>query len=395
MTVRIEVIHSPTPETRRRPTKTRLLNRMVLLCLLLWLIVLLASSLAGAARIKDIANIGGVRPNPLIGYGLVVGLDGSGDRGRGSGGRDFTMQSLVSMLERMGITVDPKDVKVRNVAAVMVTAQLPPFARPGNQVDVTVSSLGDAKSLQGGTLLLTPLRGVDGAVYAVAQGPISVGGFSAAGAAARVQKNHPTVGLIPGGATVERSIGVNLAGREQITISLYRPDFTTAQRVAHSINSTAGSAIAQPMDSGMIAVDVPPSWQGGVVDFVARLESLEITPDTVAKVVLDERTGTVVMGENVRISTVAVAHGNLSVQVREQPLVSQPPPFSGGRTIVVPDTQITVEEEQRRLFVIEGGTTIGELARALNAIGVTPRDLIAIFQAIKAAGALHAALEII
>jgi flagellar P-ring protein precursor FlgI len=375
--------------------KGRLLNGAVLLCLLLWLIVLLASSLVEAARIKDIANIGGVRPNQLIGYGLVVGLDGSGDRGRGSGGRDFTVQSLVSMLERMGITVDPRDVKVRNVAAAMVTAQLPPFARPGNQVDVTVSSLGDAKSLQGGTLLLTPLRGVDGAVYAVAQGPISVGGFSAAGAAARVQKNHPTVGLIPGGATVERSIGVNLAGREQITISLHRPDFTTAQRVAHSINSLTGRVMAQPMDSGTIAVDVPQSWQGGVVDFVAKLESLEITPDTVAKVILDERTGTVVMGENVRISTVAVSHGNLSIQIREQPVVSQPPPFSGGRTTVVPDTQITVEEEQRRLFVIEGGATIGELTRALNAIGVTPRDLIAIFQAIKAAGALHAALEII
>jgi flagellar P-ring protein precursor FlgI len=375
--------------------KHRLLHGIALLSLSLWFLVPLPCGLAQAARLKDIASIGGVRPNQLIGYGLVVGLDGSGDRGRGSGGKDFTVQSLVSMLERMGITVDPKDVKVKNVAAVMVTAQLLPFARPGNQVDVTVSSLGDAKSLQGGTLLLTPLRGVDGAVYAVAQGPISVGGFAAAGAGARVQKNHPTVGLIPGGATVERSLGGNLASRDQLTIALNRPDFTTAQRVAQSINSTAGSAVAQPMDSGTIAVDVPPSWRGGVVDFVARLESLEITPDTVAKVVLDERTGTVVMGEHVRISTVAVSHGNLSIQVREQPLVSQPQPFSGGQTTVVPDTQITVEEEQRRLFVIEGGATIGELTRALNAIGVTPRDLIAIFQAIKAAGALHATLEII
>jgi flagellar P-ring protein precursor FlgI len=299
------------------------------------------------------------------------------------------------MLERMGITIDPKDVKVRNVAAVMVTAQLLPFARPGNQIDVTVSSLGDAKSLQGGTLLLTALRGVDGAVYAVAQGPISVGGFSAGGGGGRVQKNHPTVGLIPGGATVERQVSINFASREQITIALHRPDFTTAQRVVQSINSTTVEGTAQPMDPGTIAVDVPASWPGGVVDFVARLESLEIAPDTVAKVILDERTGTIVMGENVRISTVAVSHGNLSIQVREQPLVSQPQPFSSGQTVVVPDTQVTVEEEQRRLFVIEGGATIGELARALNAIGVTPRDLIAIFQAIKAAGALHATMEII
>jgi flagellar P-ring protein precursor FlgI len=368
---------------------------VVLVCLALWLVVFLGSSPVDAARLKDIASIGGVRPNQLIGYGLVVGLDGSGDRGRGSGGRDFTVQSLVSMLERMGITVDPRDVKVRNVAAAMVTAQLPPFARPGSQIDVTVSSMGDAKSLQGGTLLLTPLRGVDGAVYAVAQGPISLGGFTASGAGARVQKNHPTVGLIPGGATVERSINVNLAGRDQVTISLHRPDFTTAQRIAQRINSTAASEIAQPIDSGTIAVAVPPTWMDNVVNFVASLESLEIAPDTIAKVVLDERTGTVVMGENVRIATVAVSHGNLSIQVREQPAVSQPLPFSGGQTTIVPDTQITVEEEQRRLFVLEGGATIGELARALNAIGVTPRDLIAIFQAIKAAGALHATLEII
>jgi flagellar P-ring protein precursor FlgI len=366
-----------------------------LACLLLWFIALLPSNFVEAARIKDIANIGGVRSNQLIGYGLVVGLDGSGDRGRGSGGKDFTVQSVVSMLERMGITVDPRDVKVKNVAAVMVTTQLLPFARSGNQLDVTVSSLGDAKSLQGGTLLLTPLRGVDGAVYAVAQGPISVGGFAAGGAGARVQKNHPTVGLIPAGATVERGISTNLNDRDQITITLHRPDFTTAQRVAQTINRATGQGAASPLDSGTIAVDIPSAWQGTVVDLVARLESLEITPDTVARVVLDERTGTVVMGENVRISTIAIAHGGLSIQVREQPQVSQPLPFSEGRTTVVPDTQVTVEEEQRRLFVVEGGATIGQLVRALNALGVTPRDLIAIFQAIKAAGALHASLEII
>jgi flagellar P-ring protein precursor FlgI len=375
--------------------KYRCLNALAPLCLLLWFVILLASGLVEAARIKDIANIGGVRSNQLIGYGLVVGLDGSGDRGRGSGGKDFTIQSLASMLERMGITVSPQDIKVKNVAAVMVTAQLPPFARPGNQLDVTVSSVGDAKSLQGGTLLLTPLRGVDGTVYAVAQGPLSLGGFAASGAGARVQKNHPTVGLIPRGATVERGVSMSLYDREQVTITLNQPDFTTAQRVAQAINSATAAGAARPVDSGTIAVAVPPTWQGNMVALVAKLESLEVTPDTIAKVVLDERTGTVVMGENVRISTVAISHGNLSIQIREQPSVSQPLPFSGGQTTVVPDTQITTEEEQRRLIVVQGGATIGELVRALNAMGVSPRDLIAIFQAIKAAGALHAALEII
>jgi flagellar P-ring protein precursor FlgI len=375
--------------------KNRCLNALAPLCLLLWFVILLASGLVEAARIKDIANIGGVRSNQLIGYGLVVGLDGSGDRGRGSGGKDFTIQSLANMLEHMGITVNPQDIKVKNVAAVMVTAQFPPFARPGNQLDITVSSLGDAKSLQGGTLLLTPLRAVDGAVYAIGQGPISLGGFAASGAGARVQKNHPTVGLIPGGATVERGISMNLQGRDQVTITLNQPDFTTAQRVAQAINSATADGAARPVDSGTIAVAVPPTWQGNMVALVAKLESLEVTPDTIAKVVLDERTGTVVMGENVRISTVAISHGNLSIQIREQPSVSQPLPFSGGQTTVVPDTQITTEEEQRRLIVVQGGATIGELVRALNAMGVSPRDLIAIFQAIKAAGALHAALEII
>lgn len=363
-------------------------------CLLLLLMLLLASSRVESARIKDIANVGGIRPNQLIGYGLVVGLNGSGDRGKGTG-KDFTVQTLVSMLERLGITVDPRDIKVKNVAAVVVTAHLPPFARPGSQIDVTVSSLGDAPSLQGGTLLLTPLRGVDGMAYAVAQGPISVGGFAVSGAGASVQKNHPTVGLIPGGAVVERGIGVDLSGREQFTITLHRPDFTTAERVAHIINNATGEAMARPVDSGTIAAVIPAAFRGNVVGLVAKLESLEIAPDTAAKVILDERTGTIVIGENVRIGTVAIAHGNLSIQIREQPLVSQPPPFSRGQTVVVPDTQITVEEEQRRLFVVEGGASIGEVARALNAVGVSPRDLIAIFQAIKAAGALHATLEII
>lgn len=368
-------------------------NAVVPRCL--FLLLLLAGGLVEAARIKDITNIEGIRPNQLIGYGLIVGLNGSGDRGRGSGGKDFTIQTLVSLLERMGITVDPRDVKVKNVAAVVVTASLPPFARPGSQIDVTVSSLGDALSLQGGTLLLTPLRGVDGTVYAVAQGPLSTGGFSFSGAAASVQKNHPTVGLIPGGAVVERGIRVNFHGREQLTIALHRPDFTTAHRVAQTINSAVGDGIAQPVDSGTIAVAVPPAYRGSVVDLVARLESLEIAPDTTAKVIIDERTGTVVIGEQVRIATVAISHGNLSIQIREQPRVSQPPPFSPGQTVVVPDTQITVEEERRQLLVVEGGATIGELVRALNAIGVSPRDLIAIFLAIKAAGALQAVLEII
>lgn len=367
-----------------------------------------------AARIKDMASIKGVRKNQLVGYGLVVGLNGTGDKS----GTGFTFQSLSNMIERLGIHVDKSSISVKNVAAVMVTADIPPFAKIGNKVDVLVSSIGDAKSLQGGTLLLTPLRGVDRNVYALAQGPVVVGGFSAEGSAGGgVTKNHPTVGRISGGAMVEREITVSVQGKEELIIALDSADFTTAVRVCDAINTRFGEVMATTVDSGTLRMQVPEHYRQRVVEMVAMLESLEVTPDAAAKVVVNGRTGTVVVGENVRISTVAVAHGNISVVIKENTWVSQPAPFApsppegsgtgqyqpedgavvapGGQTVVVPDSDVTVEEEKNRLVLLPSGTTIGELVRALNAIGATPRDLISIFQTLKAAGALHAQLELL
>jgi len=365
------------------------------------------------ARIKDIASIKGIRPNQLFGYGLVIGLAGTGDKA----GTDFTVQGLVNMLEKMGIRVSAQDVKVKNVAAVMVNATLPPFARIGKKIDVIVSSIGDAESLQGGTLLLTPLKGVDGKIYALAQGPISVGGFMIGGAAGGgVTKNHPTVGRISGGATVEREIPLSLRDRTELTIILNNPDFTTAIRVANSINSEMGENIAKAIDSGTLTIKIPDSFPDSVVPLLARVENLEVIPDSLAKVIVNERTGTIVIGENVRVSTVAVAHGNLSIQIKETKEVSQPLPFAprppaqgaaptqmeggvvvapGGATVVTPESDVTVEEEKNRLLLVPEGRTIGDLVRALNAIGVTPRDLITILQSMKVAGALQGELEII
>jgi len=365
------------------------------------------------ARIKDIASIKGIRPNQLFGYGLVIGLAGTGDKA----GTDFTVQGLVNMLEKMGIRVSAQDVKVKNVAAVMVNATLPPFARIGKKIDVIVSSIGDAESLQGGTLLLTPLKGVDGKIYALAQGPISVGGFMIGGAAGGgVTKNHPTVGRISGGATVEREIPLSLKDRAELTIILNNPDFTTAIRVANSINSEMGENIAKAIDSGTLTIKIPDSFPDSVVPLLARVENLEVIPDSLAKVIVNERTGTIVIGENVRVSTVAVAHGNLSIQIKETKEVSQPLPFAprppaqgaaptqmeggvvvapGGATVVTPESDVTVEEEKNRLLLVPEGRTIGDLVRALNAIGVTPRDLITILQSMKVAGALQGELEII
>lgn len=376
-------------------------------------LLLLLSEAFGATRIKDLAYIQGVRPNELIGYGLVVGLNGTGDKR----GTKFTVQSLTNMLVRMGVTVKPSDIKVKNVAAVVVTAKLPPFAKRGTRIDVLVSSIGDATSLQGGTLLLTPLRGPDGRVYAVAQGPVSVGGFAVGGAAGGgVQKNHPTVGRIPGGAIVEREVPLELEGRRTLKVYLFRPDFTTALRVAEAINRHMGSEVASAEDAATVTVRVPEGFRGRVVPLIAALEQLEVAPDAVAKVVIDERTGTIVMGEKVRIRTVAVSHGNLTVQIRERTRVSQPYPFAppppststptvtapgegvvtvpGGQTVVVPESEVKVEEEKGHMALIEEGVTIGEVVRALNALGVSTRDLISILQAIKAAGALEGDLEV-
>jgi flagellar P-ring protein precursor FlgI len=346
---------------------------------------------AQAVRIKDIAEIGGVRPNKLIGYGLVIGLNGTGDKA----GTKFTIQSLVSMLERMGIKVDRSQVKVENVAAVMVTSELPPFSRTGTRIDALVSSIGDAESLQGGTLLLAPLKGPDGSIYAVAQGPVSIGGgFTASGAAATVQKNHPTVGRIVNGAVIEKELPFQFRNKREITIHLRQPDFTTALRLAGVVNSALGEEFATPLDGGTVSVRVPPRYANDTVRLLASIESLQVSPDRAAKVVFDERTGTVVIGEDVKISAVAISHGNLSIVIKENPEVSQPLPFSEGETTVTPNTQIAVREEKSAVILMPEGVSIQEIVKALNAIGVSPRDLIAIFQTLKEAGALQAELKI-
>jgi flagellar P-ring protein precursor FlgI len=388
-------------------------GRFKFILLTILILNLFFASTVLSARIKDIASFRGIRTNQLFGYGLVIGLEGSGDKA----GTDFTIQALVNMLTHMGIIVDPEDVKVNNVAAVMVSAELPPFARIGKKIDVTVSSIGDAKTLQGGTLLLTPLKGVDGKIYALAQGPMSIGGFRVSGAAGGgVQKNHPTVGRITGGATVEREVTLSLENKEAMTMLLNNADFVTATRVADSINSQFGENLAKPIDSGTLRIKIPEAFQDRVVTLLAQLENLEVVPDSVAKVIVNEKTGTVVIGENVRISSVAVAHGNLTIQVKETYDVSQPLPFApsapvlgatptqtegnvtvapGGSTVVVPESDVAVQEEKNKLLLVPEGKTIGELIRALNAMGVTPRDLITILQSMKAAGALQAKLVII
>jgi len=377
-------------------------------------IVVLAATSAMSVRLKDMAEFKGVRKNQLMGYGLVVGLNGTGDKA----GTDFTVQSLVNMLERLGVHVDKNNVNMKNVAAVMVTANIPPFARAGQKIDITISSMGDAQSLQGGTLLLTPLRGVDRKVYALAQGPLAVGGYTAGGAAGGgATKNHPTVARIARGATVEREIPVTLQGREFLTLLLNNPDFTTAIRVRNSINEKFGQILASTADSGTIQIQVPHNFRNNIVQMIAAIENLQVVPDTKAKVVVNEKTGTVVIGENVRISTVAVAHGNLSIQIKESVNVSQPSPFApappdgtgatqlpldngpimapGGQTVVSPNSDVYATEEDNKLLLVPSGSTIGELVRALNAIGVTPRDLMTILMTIKAAGALQAEIEVI
>jgi len=371
-----------------------------------------------AVRIKDIASIQGVRPNQLIGYGLVTGLNGTGDK---TDQIKFIAQSVANMLRNMGINVPFKDVskiRLKNVAAVMVTANVPPFAKIGTTIDVLVSSIGDAKSLQGGTLALTPLKGADGKVYALAQGPISIGGFGATGAAGgSIQKNHITVGRIVNGAIIERQIPFDIARKQQLNITLDICDFTTILRICDTINHRFGEYIARPVDGRTIDLHIPDAYKSNTVKFIALVENISVEPDTIAKVIINERTGTVVIGEDVKISTVAVTHGNLTIEIKEQkqvypayPFAPEPPSETkgavippekgivtvpGGQTVIVPETQIKIEEEKKPLAILPKTATIGELVRALNAIGVTPRDLISILQAIKSAGALHAELEII
>ena len=355
------------------------------------LILMFSPSVSNAVRIKDITDIEGVRANHLVGYGLVIGLAGTGDGNKS----EFTLQSMSNMLDKMGIKVDSDDIDVDNVAAVMVTANLPPFARSGTKIDAIVSSISDAESLYGGTLLFTPLKAANGEVYAVAQGPLVIGGFTAGGSQASVQKNFPTVGRVIDGAMIEKEIPNCFSQKEILTIALHKPDFTTVRRVAEEINSVLYDQAATTPDAGTIHVKVPERYKEDLVRLVSIIESLDVTTDSVAKVVINERTGTVIVGKNVRISTIAIAHGNLSVSINESRNVSQPLPFSRGETVVVPETDLSVKEDKSNLMLVESGVSIGELVRALNALGVSPRDLITIFQALRASGALLAELETI
>ncbi len=350
----------------------------------------------GRVRIKDIADFEGVRQNMLVGYGLVVGLNGTGDTINNS---PFTQQSVIGMLERMG--VNTRDIsntlRTKNVAAVMVTATLPAFARTGTRMDITVGAMGDATNLMGGTLLVTPLLGADGEVYAVGQGPVAISGFAAAGAGASVTRGTPTGGRVANGAIVEREVTFELSSLETVNITLRNPDFTTARRMAQAINAFAGAPSARPRDPGTLIVIPPPGRRNDVVGFLTDIEQLLITPDQMARVVIDEKSGTIVMGESVRISTVAIAQGNLTIRITETPQVSQPNPFSTtGTTTTVNRTDIQVDEGTgRRLAVLPGSVTLQELVNGLNALGITPRDMITILQAIKAAGALQAEISVL
>ncbi len=347
---------------------------------------------AAASRIKDLASIEGVRENQLVGYGIVVGLNGTGDSLNNA---PFTKQSLQAMLERMGVNTRGANMRTANVAAVMVTANLPPFSSQGSRIDVQIAALGDAKSLQGGTLLVTPLLGADGEAYAIAQGPLTVGGFSAKGDGASITRGVPTSARIASGALVEREIDFKLGSQNAVRLALRNPDFTTARRIAMAINDLIGVPSAEPIDNSTVRLTLPPKFNGNIVDLITDIEQLAIEPDLPAKVVIDEATGIIVMGQDVRVSTVAVAQGNLTVTVTETPEVSQPEAFSQGQTTVVPRTQVTVDDSsKKKLGILHQTVSLRELVDGLNALGVGPRDMITILQAIKAAGALQAEIEV-
>ena len=347
---------------------------------------------AGAtSRIKDLANIEGVRQNQLIGYGLVVGLNGTGDT---LNNIPFTKQSLQAMLERMGVNIRGQTIRTGNVAAVMVTGNLPAFATQGTRMDVTVSALGDAKNLMGGTLLVTPLLGADGNVYAVAQGSLTINGFQAEGAAASITRGVPTVGRIANGAIIEREIEFALNRLPNVRLALRNADFTTAKRIAAAINDYLGTKTAEPLDPSTVQLSVPSEFKGNVVAFLTEIEQLQVEPDEAAKIVIDERSGIIVMGRDVRVATVAVAQGNLTVSISESPQVSQPGPLSRGRTVVTPRSAIGVAEDGKKLAVMKDGVSLQQLVDGLNGLGIGPRDLIGILQAIKAAGAIEADIEV-
>ena len=359
--------------------------------------LLFLADASASSRIKDIAKLHGVRNNQLMGYGLVTGLNGTGDDMSKTG---FTLQAIYNMMIRNGITLPPSEldsIKINNIAAVVVTATLPPFAKPGSTIDVQLSSIGDADSLAGGTLLMTPLRAADSNVYAVAQGSLTVGAFAFGGKAAKAQKNHPTVGRIANGAIVERSVPVELGENGKLSYQLDNADFTTATRMSESINREFGEHIAFPSDSGTVTINIPEEDQQQLVPFIAKIESIPVESDSIARVVVNERTGTIVMGKDVKLTTVAVSHGNLSLVVKESAEIIQPNPLSQGETAISPTTDIEITEEEGRLTLLNlpSGVSIGEIANALNAIGATPRDLIAIFQAIKASGSMQGELIIL
>ncbi|GJE28529.1 flagellar basal body P-ring protein FlgI [Methylobacterium organophilum] len=344
------------------------------------------------SRVKDLASIEGVRQNQLVGYGIVVGLNGTGDT---LNNIPFTKQSLQAMLERLGVNTRGATMRTQNLAAVMVTANLPPFSTQGNRIDVTVSSLGDAKSLQGGTLLVTPLLGADGEVYALAQGSVAIAGFSAEGDAAKITRGVPTNGRISNGAMIEREVAFKLNDARSLRLSLRNPDFTTSKRIAAAINDFMGADTAEPTDPATVTLQIPNRYHGNMIKLITEVEQLKVEPDQTARVVVDERSGIIVMGRDVRVSTVAIAQGNLTVTITEQPQVSQPAPLSNGQTVVVPRTGVKVDTgDGNKLALVKEGVTLRELVDGLNALGVGPRDLISILQAIKTAGALQADIEL-
>ena len=345
----------------------------------------------GAARLKDVVSLQGPASTPLVGYGLVVGLNKTGDRRQTL----FSTQTLANMLERFGIAVPAGEMRIENVAAVMVTAELGPYTQAGARIDVTASSIGDARSLQGGTLLPTPLLGMDGRPAALAQGPLSIGGFSVGAGDNSVAVNHLTVGRVPGGAMVQVVRQTSVPALERLGLSLREPDFVSARRIADVINQELGADAAEVLDAGTVTVAVPASYRTSVPALIARLEPLAVTTDAIARVVINERTGTVVLGGDVRIGAAAVAHGNISVRISTLNTVSQPAPFSQGRTTVTPQTQVDFEEGDARLVVLESGTTLADVVAAMNTLGATPRDVIAIMQALKASGALKAEIVIL
>ncbi|MEH2475787.1 flagellar P-ring protein precursor FlgI [Nitrobacteraceae bacterium AZCC 2161] len=360
-------------------------------CAALVALLLSVASAEATSRIKDLANIEGVRQNQLIGYGLVVGLNGTGDT---LNNIPFTKQSLQAMLERMGVNIRGATIRTGNVAAVMVTGNLPAFGTQGTRMDVTVSALGDAKNLMGGTLLVTPLLGADGNVYAVGQGSVAIGGFQAEGAAASITRGVPTVGRIANGAIIEREIEFALNRLPNVRLALRNPDFTTAKRIAAAVNDFLGSKTAEPIDPSTVQMAIPAEFKGNVVALLTEIEQLQVDPDLAAKIIIDERSGIIVMGRDVRVATVAVAQGNLTVTISEGANVSQPNPLSNGRTVTTPTTRVGVSEDGKKLALVKDGVSLQQLVDGLNGLGIGPRDLIGILQAIKAAGAIQADIEV-